>query len=167
REELAAALSMRGLTLEVWKRFDDEYRGALCDDLREGAGERAALYDAKCRQEQARRAGAPAAPPSLPVPQHAPAALTGTAASAELAAAVFEAASRMPFLPPPQPAGQGKRSPKTVQSMAAHNNVGGQTMALDAEALQRPTPSVPFAGTTDDAPVYVPPLDARQYVSLI
>ncbi len=42
-------------------------------------------------------------------------------------------------------------------------------MALDAGAFQRPTPTptLPFAGSTGGASVvYVPPLDARQYVSL-
>jgi hypothetical protein len=39
-------------------------------------------------------------------------------------------------------------------------------MDLDA-ALQRPTPNLPFAGTTGGAgAVYVPLLDARQYVAL-
>jgi hypothetical protein len=41
-----------------------------------------------------------------------------------------------------------------------------KTMELDA-ALQRPTPSLPFAGATGGASaVYVPALDARQYVAL-
>lgn len=39
-------------------------------------------------------------------------------------------------------------------------------MDLDA-ALQRPTPSLPFAGAAGGAgALYVPPLDARQYVAL-
>jgi hypothetical protein len=38
-------------------------------------------------------------------------------------------------------------------------------MDLDMGALQRPTPSLPFAQSTGGADVvYVPPLDARRYV---
>jgi hypothetical protein len=94
------------------------------------------------------------------------AAFGGTADSPELAGAVWEAMGRMPFLPPSaKPAAPEKRPAKTVQSKVVPR--GGQTMALDAGALQRPTPTLPFAGSTGDAGVvYVPHLDARQYVAL-
>jgi hypothetical protein len=74
---------------------------------------------------------------------------------------------RLPFVPPePAPAAPGKRSAKTIASKAMPSRKGAQTMQLDA-ALQRPTPNLPFAGTTADAgAVFVPPLDARQYVAL-
>jgi hypothetical protein len=170
-EDLTGALSARGVTLEVWKRFDAEYRRALSDDLRAGKQERPAIYDGKYKQEQARRAGTPAPPipAALPTPQIAPASLRGTTDSPELVAAVFEAVSRMPFVPPPpEPAGQGKRAPKTVQSKAVQSGSGGQTMSLDAGALQRPTPTLPFSGGTGgEGVLYVPRLDARQYVSLL
>jgi hypothetical protein len=171
-EELAGALSARGLTLAVWRRFDGEYSDALSDDLRAGQLERQALYEAKHKEEQARRAGTPAAaltgPAALPT-QLVPAALRGTADAPDFKAAVWKVVGKMPFVPPaPAAVGQGKRATKTMESRVVQSRVGGQTMPLDGGVLQRrPTASLPFAGSTGGAGVvYVPHLDARQYVSL-
>jgi len=171
-EALVQALNMRGLSLQAWKQLDHEYRRALADDVRAGQRERPALYEAKYKEERARRNGATGegTPTALPAYQPAPAHLRGTAGLPELPATMLESAGRMPFVPPapePEPAAQGKRPAKTVQSMVVQGRVGGQTMDLDTGALQRPTPSLPFAQSTGGADfVYVPALDARRYVSL-
>jgi hypothetical protein len=169
-EALVQALTARGLTLAAWKQLDHDYRRALSDDVRAGQRERPAVYEAKYKEERLRRAGAAeeGRPPALPAYEPAPAHLRGTAALPDLPGTMMEAMGRMPFVPPaPEPAAQGKRPAKTVPSMAAQSRVGGQTMDLDAGALQRPTPSTPFARSTDGADVvYVPPLEARPYVAL-
>jgi hypothetical protein len=181
-ESLAGALFTRGVTYETWKRLDGEYLRALRDDLKAGQWERPVLYEAMYKAEQARRAGdaaapspAPAAeplaaeaPPALPALAAAHAAFGGTAESPEMAAALFEVVSRMPFVPPPPaPAAPAKRSPKTEQSLVMPSRVGGQTMSLDAGTEQRPTPTLPFSGSAGVAGVvHVPPLGARQFVAL-
>jgi hypothetical protein len=168
-EALAAALAARGVTIEVWTRFEAAYRRALSDDLRAGKRERPEIYEARYKEERARRAGAAAeaAAPARSSPGPAPAHLRGTNGAPDLPAAVMASMGRMPFVPPaPAPVAPGKRSAKTVESKARPIPVGGQTMDLDA-ALQRPTPNLPFAGGRGDAgAVYVPALDARQYVAL-
>jgi len=173
-EDLVAALAARGVTLAVWRRFDDAYGRVLSDDLRAGQRERPAVYEARYKAEQARHAchvGAPAegTPPVPSAPDLAPAHLRGTSGLPDLPAAVVVAMGRMPFVPPAPEVprgGPGKRAAKTVPSKARPHPVGGQTMDLDA-ALQRPTPSLPFAGAAGGAgALYVPPLDARQYVAL-
>lgn len=57
--DLVAALLARGLSLETWVQLDREYTRLLSDDVRAGKQERAALYQARYEEEQARRAGAP------------------------------------------------------------------------------------------------------------
>jgi hypothetical protein len=164
--DLGAALAARGLTFEVWKRLDAEYSRALSDDVRAGRRDRAAIYEARSKEEEARRGGARAeAVPSVPV-LLAPAHLSGTNEAPDLPAVVARI-GRMPFVPPPPaPAAPGKRPSKTKASEVTPNRVGGETMDL-AAILQRPTPNLPFAGTASDAgAVYVPPLGARQYLSL-
>jgi hypothetical protein len=169
-EALVQALTARGLTLAAWKQLDHDYRRALSDDVRAGQRERPAVYAAKYKEERARRNGAPGegTPAALPAYEPAPAHLRGTAGLPDLPATMLEAMGRMPFVPPaPEPAVPGKQGPKTVQSMVVQGRVGGQTMDLDAGALQRPTPSTPFARSTGGGGVvYVPLLDARQYVAL-
>jgi hypothetical protein len=81
-----------------------------------------------------------------------------------------EALGRLPFVPPAPapvaPVAAAKRSAKTIESKAMPSRARGQTMQLDP-ALQRPTPSLPFAGSAGDGgAVFVPRLDARQYVAL-
>jgi hypothetical protein len=173
-EDLGAALAAHGVTLEVWKRFDEAYRRTLSDDVRAGQRERPAVYEARYQEERARQAGHAGAPsevtpPAAPAPERAPAHLRGTNGAPDLPAAMMAAMGRMPFVPPPPapaPAPPGKRAPKTVESKARAKPVGGQTMDLDA-ALQRPTPNLPFAGAPGDAgAIYVPSLSARQYVAL-
>jgi hypothetical protein len=167
---LVQALTARGLTLEAWKQLDHDYRRALSFDVRAGQRERSAVYEAKYKEERARRNGAPGegTPPALPAYVPAPAHLRGTTGLPDLPGTMMEAMGRMPFVPPaPEPAAPGKRPAKTVESKVMPSPVGGQTMDLDAGALQRPTPSTPFARSTDGAGVvYVPPLGARQYVAL-
>jgi hypothetical protein len=172
-EDLAAALAAQGLTLEVWKRFDGAYARALSDDVRAGQGEPTAVCEARYKEERARRDGTPAegTPPAASTPGLAPAHLRGTNGLPDLPAEVLVAMGRMPFVPPaPAPelesAAPAKRAAKTVESKVMPSPVGGQTMDLDA-ALQRPTPDLPFAGSTGGTGVvYVPSLDARQYVAL-
>jgi hypothetical protein len=73
----------------------------------------------------------------------------------------------MPFVPPPpEVLVDGKRPAKTVPSTAMPDRVPSGTMALDL-AQQRPTPTLPFAGSNGSMGVgYEAPLDARQYVEL-
>jgi hypothetical protein len=171
--DLAAALAAGGVTLEVWRRFDDAYGRGVLDDIRAGQGERPAIFEAKHKEEQARQAGTPVegTPPARSTSGLAPAHLSGTSGLPDLPAGALATLGRMPFVPPaPAPeregAAPGKRAPKTVESKVVPSPVGGQTMDLEA-ALQRPTPDTPFAGSAGGAGVvYVPALDARQYVSL-
>ncbi len=167
--DLAAALAERGVTLEVWRRFDDAYGRTLVDDIRAGRGDRPAVYDAIYKEERARHAGAPAelTPPALPAVQIAPEHLRGTNGVPDLPASVLARMGRMPVVPPPPaPAAAGKRPAKTVESKVMPSPVGAQTMDL-AEALQRPTPDLPFPGSASVAGVvYVPRLGPRQYVAL-
>jgi hypothetical protein len=165
-EDLAAALSARGLTPEVWERLDRAYLRALCDDMRAGKQELQPLYEAKRREEAARRAGVRAeGTPPAPTPEPAPGA--GTAGSPDLAAPIWEAMGRMPFVPPaPETPAKGKRPAKTVPSKVAPSSVGGETMGLDP-AQQRATPTLPFVGSNGGSAMgYVPRLSARQYVAL-
>jgi len=173
--DVTAALAARGLTLEVWQRLDGAYRRALSDDLRAGRQELSALYKTKHEEALARRTGEPAAPaasagetpPALPTVQLAPEALRGTAGLPDLPPAILASMGRTPFMPPPpQAPAHGKPPAKTVPSKVVPSRVGGLTMPLDA-TMERPTPAVPFVGSSGSQAVgYVPPLDARQYVAL-
>ncbi len=117
------------------------------------------------REERARHAGAPAE--GTPLAPPAPAHLRGTSGLPDLPAPVLATMGRMPFVPPapaPERAAPGKRPAKTVESRVIP--VGGETMDL-GEALQRPTPDLPFPGSASVAGVvYVPRLGPRQYVAL-
>lgn len=184
QQDPTAELIARGIPLDVWWRLESQYRHAISEELRAGRRELAAIYDAKHNEEQARRGLSPQAPAASPPAASvasittggdrpspsprviAPAALTGTTESPELAAAVREV-GRMPFVPPPpSPAVPVKRPAKTVQSKVARP-VGSETMPLDAGPLPRPTPTTPFAGSPGrEAVVFVPPLNVWQYVAL-
>ena len=72
-QELAAALVAKGLTVPVWRRLEDEYLHALRNDVSAGRRERPALYEAKSKEDMARRRAVAGTPPAPPVPDpHAP-----------------------------------------------------------------------------------------------
>jgi hypothetical protein len=164
-EVLAATLTARSLTVAVWRRLEHEYLHMLRHDASAGGRERSALYEALNKEEMARRRAAAGTPPALPVP--APAAMSGTALAPDLGAATWEATGRMPFVPPPpEVLVDGKRPAKTVPSKAVPDRVSSGTMGLDP-AQQRPTPTLPFAGSNGSVGVgYEASLDARKYVAL-
>jgi hypothetical protein len=142
------------LTTIYMARLSDLYAGRL------------ALRDAPAPQA----APAAAAPPGTPAPPPVPDALRGTVNTPDIAPEGWEVLGRTPFLPaaPEASAAPGKVSDKTVKSMPAVPSTAGDTLPLGAELLvQRPTPSMPFAGSAGgDGALYVPSLDARQYVAL-
>ena len=125
-EDLAAALAARGLTLEVWKRFDDAYGRALSDDVRAGQRERPAIYEARYKEERAQLAGHVSAPAEgTPVAESiepAPADLRGTNGAPDLPAAVLATIGRMPFVPPAPPE---KRLRRTGEAPGQDGGVEG------------------------------------------
>ena len=132
------ALREQSLTPEAWARIDEEHLRTLSDDLRAGRTERPALYEAKQKEELARRAGAldPAEAPAEPDPSpressvqpvRAPAVGAGTAESPDLLVEVWAALGRTPFRAPS--AAPAKRSPKTVRSPVVRSGTG-KTMGL-------------------------------------
>ena len=160
---LVRELFARGLTLDVWRHFDDEYHRALSDDRRAGRKELSAVYEAKYKEEQAHHTGAPA----LPADEIAPDALRGTAGLRDLPGTMMEEMGRTPFVPPaPEAAASGKRPAKTAVSKVVASSLG-QTMPLDADVVQRPTPSLPFVGGNgSDGVLPVRELTAHQWVGL-
>jgi hypothetical protein len=170
-EDLAQALSTWDLTHEAWARLEREYFRMLSDDVRAGRYERPALYEAKYREEHARRAGHEGGRPAVlpgPAPEAGtPADLAGTVRGPGFAAEVWAAMGRMPFAPPaPEAPAAGKRTAKTMQSKAAPSHPGAETLPL-RDAEPRPTPTLPFAGCNGGVGVgYVPSLHARQYLAL-
>ena len=115
-------VALRGL-------LDRAYLGALSADLRAGKRERPAFYEAKLREETARRAGvarggdAPAPPTSALAPG------AGTAASPGSRPRSGGDGQDAVRAPAPETPVKGKRPAKTVPSKVVPSSVGGETMA--------------------------------------
>jgi hypothetical protein len=97
--------------------------------------------------------------------------MRGTANVPDMPTAAWQAHGRplfLPAAPPVAPAANGKGSAKTEKSMRAVPSELGRTLPLDApEMMQRPTPSLPFAGCPGgDGVLAVPERKAMEVVSL-
>jgi hypothetical protein len=166
-------LAARGITLETWKKLDLEYHGLLAREVGAGGSPRTAHYEARLKEEMARRRGAPvgSTPVARAVPEVASAALRATFDAPEFVAETWEVIGRMPFVPAAPaaaPAAGGKGSAKTEKSMPAVPSETGRTLRLDAaDLVERPTPSLPFAGTPrGDGVLALPERTAMELVAL-